>query len=78
MPRAKNPQTAVLEYFERVPVGEAEHTLIFVKHIIGRRKAEVEAATVANQPAAPKARKARKPRAKKSASVAELAPTLVQ
>lgn len=70
MPRAKNPQTAVLEYFEHVPVGEAEHTLIFIKHILSRRKAEVAAPTTANLPVAPKPRKARTPRTRRASTTA--------
>jgi hypothetical protein len=60
MPRAKNPQQAVLDYFETADLSQAKATAGFVGHILKRRgTAELNAAVEAA--IAPKPKKRKKP-----------------
>lgn len=63
MPRAKNPQDAVIHYFETAPLNEIPHVLRFAQHIVKARLAGAEANTPAPAAVAkPKPRKARGPK----------------
>lgn len=58
MPRAKNPQQAVLDYFETADLSQAKATAGFVGHILKRRgTAELNAAMEAAVAPKPKRRK---------------------
>jgi hypothetical protein len=61
MPRAKNPQQAVLDYFETADLSQARATAGFVGHILKRRAAADEAALAMGAATAPKPKKRKKP-----------------